>query len=626
MKRIDDNGGLADTTETTRKSKHTEDIPRPISEHGVIGNLKTTALVATDGTIDFLCWPDLDSPSMFCALLDPENGGGFELAPHIAGARPIQMYIPDTNVLLTRWLGDTGSAEVVDLMPLLSEGSKVQGRLIRRLRVTRGKARVRLRFWPRSEYARNIPNFEQVEGFVFITDENGLSLRLQTDIPLHAEDGALTAEINLKEGDQMDFVLDDLTAGEERKRRLPADEITAHIKDTIHYWQQWAGHSSYRGRWREAVNRSALALKLLTSKQHGSIAAAATFGLPEAPGGSRNWDYRASWIRDASFTVYALMRLGYQEEATAFTKWVADRADVSHRGRLEIMYKLDGSAQVQEADLDHLAGYGGAQPVRAGNSAATQLQLDIYGELLDSIYIANKYGEAISHRDWLGICDVVDHVCEIWQQPDAGIWEIRREDREHLHSRLMCWVAVDRALRLAQKRSLAAPFGRWIETRNAITHDIWQNFFNAERGHFVKAKGSTDVDGAILMMPLVRFISATDPAWLSTLDVIGEQLADDSLVMRYKDADGLDGDEGSFATCSFWYVECLARAGRLPEARFNFEKLLLLGNHLGLYAEEFDCKGNFLGNFPQAFTHLALISAAFYLDRALDGRFGQWRA
>lgn len=626
MKRIDENGGRADAAKTTRKSKHTQDIPRPISPHGVIGNLKTTALVATDGTIDFLCWPDLDSPSTFCALLDPENGGGFDLAPVIPGARPIQMYIPDSNVLLTRWLGETGSAEIVDLMPLLAPNRELNCRLIRRLRVTRGKAKLKLRCWPRTDYARNIPTVEQGDGYVLFSDGNGFAMRLQTDIPLDIGDGEVTAELDLKSGDEIDFVLDDITGDDAKDKRLSTDEITAQIKDTIKYWQQWAGHSSYRGRWREAVNRSALALKLLTSQQHGSIAAAATFGLPEAPGGSRNWDYRASWIRDASFTVYALMRLGYQEEATAFTKWVADRADVSHRGRLEIMYKLDGSAQVQEADLKHLAGYGGAQPVRAGNSAATQLQLDIYGELLDSIYIANKYGEAISHRDWLGICDVVDHVCEIWQQPDAGIWEIRREDREHLHSRLMCWVAVDRAIRLAQKRSLAAPFGRWIEARNAINEDIWQNFWNDEKKHFVKAKGSTDVDGAILMMPLVRFISATDPAWLSTLDVIGEQLADDSMVMRYKDADGLDGDEGSFATCSFWYVECLARAGRLPEARFNFEKLLLLGNHLGLYAEEFDCKGNFLGNFPQAFTHLALISAAFYLDRALDGRYGQWRA
>ncbi|MGE7371156.1 glycoside hydrolase family 15 protein [Neorhizobium sp. NPDC001467] len=626
MQRIDDEGGRTQAAEAERASRHTPDIPRPISAHGIIGNLKTTALVATDGTIDFLCWPNLDSPSVFCALLDPERGGGFELAPLIPDARPIQMYIPDTNVLLTRWLGETGSAEIVDLMPFLSQDSQIGGRLIRRLKVTRGRTKARLRLWPRSDYARNIPRIDQQDGFVFLSDENGLQLRLQTDIPLEVADGELTAQIDLKAGDQIDFVLDDLTCEEARNRRITADEITGEIKSTIREWQQWAGHSSYRGRWREAVNRSALTLKLLTSKQYGSIAAAATFGLPEAPGGSRNWDYRASWIRDASFTVYALMRLGYQEEATAFTKWVAERADISDRGRLEIMYKLDGSSQVQETDLDHLAGYGGAQPVRAGNSAATQLQLDIYGELLDSIYIANKYGEAISHRDWLGICDVVDHVCEIWQKPDAGIWEIRREDREHLHSRLMCWVAVDRAIRLAQKRSLAAPFARWIEARNAINKDIWENFWNEERQHFVKAKGTTEVDGAILMMPLVRFISATDPAWLSTLDVIGEQLADDSLVMRYKDADGLAGDEGSFATCSFWYVECLARAGRLPEARFNFEKLLMLGNHLGLYAEEFDCKGNFLGNFPQAFTHLALISAAFYLDRALDGRYGQWRA
>lgn len=619
MKRTEENDGAPTAT-------HQQNIPRPIANHGVIGNLRTTALVATDGTIDFLCWPDLDSPSVFCALLDPDRGGGFELAPVIPDARIVQMYIPDSNVLLTRWLGDTASAEIVDLMPLLPKDSDTSCRLIRRLRVTRGSATIRLRCWPRTDYARNVPEISLADGEAVFRDDSGFAMRLRTTLPITARDGQVSAEVTLKVGDQIDFILDDILSGQARDNMLSTGDVTRIIEDTVHYWQQWAGRSEYRGRWRETVNRSALALKLLTSQRHGSIAAAATFGLPEAPGGSRNWDYRASWIRDASFTVYALMRLGYQDEARAFTEWVAGRADISHRGRLDIMYKLDGSAQVQEADLDHLAGYGGARPLRAGNSAATQLQLDIYGELLDSIYISNKYGQAVSHADWLGICDVVNQVCDIWQQPDAGIWEIRSEPQEHLHSRLMCWVAVDRALRLAQKRSLAAPFGRWIEVRNAINKDIWENFWNDDGKHFVKAKGSTELDGAILMMPLVRFISATDPAWLSTLDAIGEQLSDDSLVMRYRDADGLAGDEGSFAACSFWYVECLARAGRLREARFNFEKLLMLGNHLGLYSEEFDCRGGFLGNFPQAFTHLALISAAFYLDRALDGRHDQWRA
>lgn len=345
------------------------------------------------------------------------------------------------------------------------------------------------------------------------------------------------------------------------------------------------------------MTRSALALKLMTSLSHGSMVAAATFGLPEAPGGERNWDYRATWIRDASFTVYALMRLGYQEEAMAFSRWTGARTQQDWDGQLLIMYRIDGSSDLEEVELDHLAGYGGARPVRVGNKAAEQIQLDIYGELMDSIYISNKYGEAISDRGWRGVQRFVNYVCDNWQLPDAGIWEVRNEPSEHLHSRLMCWVAVDRAIRLAEKRSLSAPFEKWVTTRNEISEDIWANFWNDELGHFVQGKGATNVDGALLLMPLVRFVSATDPAWLATLDAIGDQLADDSLVKRYKQEDGLDGQEGAFAACSFWYVECLARAGRLDEARINFEKLLLYGNHLQLYPEEFDARGEFLGNF-----------------------------
>jgi GH15 family glucan-1,4-alpha-glucosidase len=265
--------------------------------------------------------------------------------------------------------------------------------------------------------------------------------------------------------------------------------------------------------------------------------------------------------------------------------------------------------------------------VRIGNAAADQLQLDIYGALLDSIYLSNKYGEAISYADWQGVRRVVDYVCANWQLPDAGIWEMRNSPTEHLHSRLMCWVAIDRAIRLASKRSLSAPFEEWIRTRNAINEDIWTEFWDADAGHFVRSKGGHDLDGALLMMPLVRFVGATDPAWLATLDAIGDQLADDGLVMRYDREDGLDGKEGSFAACAFWYVECLARAGRVDQARANFEKLLRYGNHLQLYPEEFDVRAGFLGNFPQALTHLALISAATYLDRAIDGLDGeQWRA
>ncbi|USQ95367.1 glycoside hydrolase family 15 protein [Caulobacter sp. RL271] len=600
---------------------HNKAAEREIADHGVIGNLSTTALVATDGAIDFLCWPHFDSPTIFAALLDVDQGGVFVLSPRIDDARTMQMYLPDTNVLLTRWIGETTSVEIIDLMPIPDANGDCVCRLIRSVRVTRGTVTIDLRCTPRPDYARQRPKVTVIEDAAMFSSPDGLSLRLTGPVAFAAEDDGATARFTLNAGERADFVLDD-----EASPRLEGHALEAAIQRTTRDWRDWAKRSTYKGRWREAVTRSALVLKLLTSKRHGSIAAAATFGLPEARGGSRNWDYRATWIRDASFTVYSLMRLGYLDEATAFTRWVADRA-VESGGRLDIMYAMDGSPEPPETALDHLAGYGGAKPVVIGNAAAGQLQLDIYGELLDSIYLSNKYGEAISHADWLGVRHVVDHVCKTWQTPDAGIWEVRREPREHLHSRLMCWVAVDRAIRLASKRSLAAPFETWIQARNAINDDIWENFWNPELGHFVQSKGSRELDGAILMMPLVRFIGAKDPAWLATLDAIGEQLTDDGLVRRYAGEDGLTGREGSFAACSFWYVECLARAGRLEQARANFEKLLRYGNHLHLYAEEFDARAQLIGNFPQAFTHLALISAAFYLNRALDDdKSQQWRA
>ena len=596
-------------------------IARRIADHGVIGDLSTVALVANDGAIDFLCWPNLDSPSVFAALLDAENGGAFTLTPLIDAPRVVQRYLPETNVLSTRWLGATASVEIIDLMPAPDPDGDGACRVIRSVRVLRGSVTLDLRCAPRFDYARVRPRVRRSRDAVCFEGPDGVTLRLAGPSALEIADDGATARFTLKAGERADFVLDD-----DASPRLEGEALDTVIEETTRYWRGWAARSTYKGRWRDAVTRSALVLKLLTSHKYGSIAAAATFGLPEAEGGSRNWDYRATWIRDASFTVYSLLRLGYVEEANAFTRWVADRA-VDSNGRLEIMYAMDGSPEPAETTLDHLAGYGGARPVRIGNGAAGQLQLDIYGELLDSIYLSNKYGEAISHADWLGVRNVVDHVCETWSAPDAGIWEFRHEPREHLHSRLMCWVAVDRAIRLAGKRSLAAPFEKWIATRSAISDDIWANFWNDELGHFVQSKGGRELDGALLMMPLVRFISATDPAWLSTLDAIGAHLTDDGLVRRYVGEDGLVGREGSFAACSFWYVECLARAGRLDEARTHFETLLGYGNHLQLYAEEFDSRAELIGNFPQAFTHLALISAAFYLDRQLDGGRGeQWRA
>jgi GH15 family glucan-1,4-alpha-glucosidase len=382
-------------------------------------------------------------------------------------------------------------------------------------------------------------------------------------------------------------------------------------------------HSRYRGRWREVVNRSALTLKLLTSARYGSIVAAPTFGLPEQIGGVRNWDYRYTWIRDASFTLYALMRLGYHGEAKAFGQWLEARcAELTPGAPLQIMYGIDGRHDLAETELRHFEGYKGSKPVRVGNGAAQQLQLDIYGELMDSIYIFNKSAEPISYDFWQHLVQLIDWVCDHWQQPDEGIWEVRGGVREFLYSRVMCWVAVDRGMRLAEKRSFPAPVQKWRQVRDQIYRDVYHNFWDRELRSFVQYRGAKTVDASALLMPLVKFIGPNDPRWCSTLHVINEQLVEDSLVYRYnvlKGADtGFPGREGTFSMCSFWNVECLARAGDVNLARFYFEKALGYSNHLGLFSEELGLNGDQLGNFPQAFTHLALISAAYDLDRRLE--------
>jgi GH15 family glucan-1,4-alpha-glucosidase len=595
---------------------------RSIGEHGIIGNLNTAALVAMDGTIDFLCWPHLDSPTIFAALLDTDKGGEFTLSPQLRGARRIQAYVPETNVLTTRWVAAAGSAEITDLMPHPNSKGEIQQRLIRRVTATRGRVDFIMRCRPRFDYARVVPAVEVANGGVNFTSPGMQSLSLGGCVPIVAGIGEAQATFSLDAGNSVYFVLHD-TDGPLYDR--PDTEQC--MSDTINTWRTWARRSTYSGRWSEQVTRSALALKLLVSEQHGSIAAAATFGLPEASGAGRNWDYRATWLRDASFTVYAFLRLGYVREAERFRAWVAARVKAADpKDGLNIMYSLDGAEAAQESELGHLAGYGGARPVRIGNAARSQTQLDVYGELLDSIYLANKYGRAISHEGWQRVRDLVEYVIAHWQAADSGIWEIRDEPRHFLHSRLMCWVALDRGIRLAQKRSLPAPIERWRSQRERISDDIWSNFRHPDKGHFVQARGGTALDAALLMMPLVRFVSATDPVWLDTLDAIRDNLTDDGLVTRYRNEDGLEGGEGSFTTCTFWYVECLARAGRLDEAQLIMERALGLANHLGLYSEELSIVGEPLGNFPQALTHLAMISAAYFLDRRLSTESdGEWQ-
>ncbi|WP_294255936.1 glycoside hydrolase family 15 protein [uncultured Sphingomonas sp.] len=589
---------------------------RTIGEHGIIGDLETAALVARDGTIDYLCWPSLDSPTIFADLLDGERGGAFSIEPEIDQPRHLHLYVPDTNVLLTRWMGAEGSAEVVDLMPQPEARRRAKNDarcLIRRVTVTSGTVAFAMRCTPRFDYAREVPEVAHIEGGVRFSGQH-LSLCLFASVPLDRQHGGAGARFTLSKGESAWLVL-----GDEGMPRPDDAAVLAQITATTQEWRSWSGKATYKGRWREQVLRSALTLKLLTSARHGSIAAAATFSLPEAEGGERNWDYRATWIRDASFTVYAFLRLGFTEEAEHFYRWVGARILASGRGNaLQILYALDGEDAGDEQELPHLRGYADSRPVRIGNAAREQTQLDIFGALLDSAYLSNKYGPAIPHEGWQHVCRLVEHVIEHWQEPDAGIWEMRSAPRHFLHSRVMCWVALDRAIRLAKKRSLPAPLVAWAEARDAIVDDVWKNFRHPEHGYFVQERGGTALDAALLMLPLVRFVSSTDPVWLKTLEAIGAQLCDDGLVYRYRSDDGLAGPEGAFTTCTFWYAECLARAGRLDDAQMLLAKGVAYGNDLGLFAEETDIRGLALGNFPQALTHLAFISAAHFLDRKLD--------
>ena len=594
---------------------------QPIENYGVIGDLHTVALIGMNGSVDYMCFPMFDSPSIFLRLLDYEKGGYFSLAPVLEEAHQKQLYIPDTNILLSRFLSDDGVAEVSDFMPI--EATEQAHDLIRRAKTVRGEIKYRMVCKPAFDYARATHQVELHDGEAIFTSngDDKTVLRLRSSLPLHEENGAVVSEFTLKTGETASFVLEN--ANETVGDSSDPGYVGRAFKETVNYWRTWVGKSKYRGRWREMVNRSALTLKLLTSWHHGPILAAPTFGLPEQIGGERNWDYRFTWIRDASFTIYAFIRLGYTEEAAAFMGWIEERCDdLAPDGTLQTVYGLDGRHNLTEFELPHLEGYQGSKPVRVGNAAHQQLQLDIYGELMDSVYLYDKYGKPISHDLWKNLVRLVDWLCDNWQKPDNGIWEVRGGQREFLYSRLMSWVAVDRALRLAQKRSFPAPLERWHAVRDEIYNDIFDNFWNDKLGAFVQYRGSHALDASSLLMPMVRFISPTDQRWLSHLKAVERDLVYDSLVYRYRiedtPVDNLEGIEGTFNMCSFWFVECLSRAGQLQKARLHFEKMLGYANHLGLYAEETGPRGEHLGNYPQAFTHLALISAAYDIDRRLS--------
>ena len=588
----------------------------------MIGNLHTVALISTDGTIDWYCSPRFDSPSMFAALLDANRGGHFALRPADGEWQNKQLYFPDTNVLITRFLTPGGVGEVQDFMPV----GKVMGgahrdRLIRRVVTVRGRMRFELECAPRFDFGRERHRTERHAGGVLF-ESPGARVALETEVSLEVCDGDVHAAFELEAGGSATFILEHVP-GEYEMRGGGPEETRQLAEHTIEYWRTWLSQSRYRGRWRETVHRSALTLKLLTYAPTGAIVAAPTTSLPEVLGGERNWDYRYTWIRDAAFSLYSLLRLGFTDEATAFMDWLTDRLAgmrLQESSPLQIMYGIDGRREITEQLLAHLEGYRGSAPVRIGNNAATQLQLDIYGELVDSIYLYDKYGTPVSHRSWNDLAHMVDWICENWDQADEGIWETRGGRQQFTYSRLQCWVAVERTLRMATARGLPADRPRLEGARDQIYRQIHERGWNQKREAFVQHYDTDVLDAAVLLMPLMKFIAPQDPRWLSTLDAIGSELVSDSLVYRYNaeaSPDGLAGSEGTFSICTFWYVEALARAGRLDDARLIFEKMLTYANHLGLYAEQIGPTGEQLGNFPQAFTHLALISAAVNLDRQL---------
>jgi len=608
---------------------------QPIEDYGMIGNMHTAALVGRNGSIDWLCLPHFDSPSVFAAVLDDQKGGCFTISPIAERVTRKQVYWPDTNVLVTRFLLQDGVVEVVDYMPLaVKRGEMGYRQLIRRVEAIRGSVPVRMTCTPAFNYARDPHSVElHTNGATFRSPN--LSLELNTRVPLQVrqELGGVEATLSLRQGEKASFALRQLDEKHGSDPVTSDENEQALFEKTVDYWHRWLAKCTYAGRWREMVCRSALALKLLTFEPTGALVAAATASLPEAIGGPRNWDYRYTWIRDASFSLYALLRLGFKDEAREFMCWLEQRChERKPDGGLQIMYGLHGEHELPELTLDHLDGYKGSRPVRVGNGAADQLQLDIYGELMDSVYLYNKHASPISWDLWIQLSGLVDWVCDHWKSPDEGIWETRGGRQQFVYSKMMCWVALDRALRLADKRSLPADRPRWAQVRDEIYLEVMSKGWCPQSHSFVQYYGSSALDASALVMPLVFFMAPNDPRMLKTLDAICRDPADGgllsaSLVYRYNTAhfhDGLAGGEGTFNMCTFWLVEALTRAGqtdrpRLDQARLIFEKMLGYANHVGLYAEQTGLHGEALGNFPQAFTHLALISSAFNLDRALGG-------
>ncbi|PVH75782.1 glycoside hydrolase family 15 protein [Cadophora sp. DSE1049] len=654
----------------------------PIENYGLIGNMRTCALVGIDGSVDFMCWPDFDSPSVFCRLLDKDKGGYFTVSPPSDKQYTTkQQYLPSSNILQTRYIHEEGVVDLVDFFPRprnsyvvtktskqmpFREGVSVQDELkkwlVRRVECIRGKVDLDVEIFPAFNYAMDEHTTE-----ILLPDHppgclesktvtfSSKSLKLQVDVTIdHGEENAescptvtfrketrpgmlgagIVAHIHLEEGQAISFVLrDDIP--NHVTRDVTTEVLDRQQHDTQTFWFNWISKSTYKGRWREVVSRSLLILKLLTYEPTGAIIAAPTFSIPEDIGGVRNWDYRFCWVRDSSFTIYILLRMGFTAEADAYMEFISERFRKSRsaEGALPIMFTIRGETEIPEIELDHLSGYRDSAPVRIGNGAAFHLQFDIYGELMDGIYLYNKYGKPVTWEQWVSIREILDYVLTIWKDPDMSIWEVRSRKQNYTYSKVMLWVAFDRGLRLSEKRCLPCPNrNAWMTARDEIYEEIMTKGYSPNIRCFVQSYESGDyLDSSILIAPLVFFITPNDPRFLRTMDRIllspeKGGLTSTGLVYRYdteRVEDGVGGREGAFSMCTFWLVEAMTRAGvyepkYLPRAVNIFENMLSFSNHLGMFSEEISRSGEQLGNTPQAFSHLALISAAFNLDRATD--------
>ncbi|MFB6098848.1 MAG: glycoside hydrolase family 15 protein [Salinibacter sp.] len=595
----------------------------PIGDYALIGDCASAALVGRNGSIDWLCWPRFDSPSIFAALLDAEEGGYFQIRP-VGEFEVERRYLPDTNVLETTFTTERGVLRITDLMSVAPREAYKrelwpEHEILRRVECVEGEVEVSVVCDPRIEYARIDPPLEDRGPHGFFYNHRGAVLIVRSELPLTLSRGrgALYAQRILRAGEEH-FLSLTYDEGEPAVLPLLGDHAERKLARSINYWRSWAARCEYDGPHRDAVVRSALTLKLMTFAPSGAIVAAPTTSLPEAIGGERNWDYRYCWLRDSALTLRALYELGYEEEGRAFFSWLLHATRLT-APELHVLYDVHGNTDVAERTLPHLEGYRQSPPVRVGNGAHDQLQLDTYGELISAAYEFVRREHRLDRWHKRLLKSLGDEVCTRWEEPDEGIWEVRSGRYHHTFSKVMCWVALDRLVGLHEEGYLSVPVERYREERENIRAAVEEHGYNEDRESYVATFGGDRLDASLLLLPTYGYTDATAPRMKSTFARIHEELGHNGLLYRYPPGtdDGLSSEEGAFGICSFWDEEMVARLGRLDEARENLDRTLAYANDLGLFAEEIDPEtGAFLGNFPQAFTHVGLINAAITIEKA----------